>query len=74
MFLRHPMLPPGADALLGITGAKAFHDPHAAVFALSLPRYAKRGQVMYYRFRIFPDLEDWQDAVRQVVELHEDAP
>jgi len=68
MNLRHN-LPAGVDALMSLTEIEMGQDPFLKVVVLCrLNRPNKRGQVMYYRFKIEPFFEDWQDAIRQVYE------
>lgn len=70
MELRYTV-PPAALPLLDIAQAKVTYDASFACYAIFFPRLSKMGKVYFHRFRIFPDLEDWQDAVRQALEYED---
>lgn len=66
MKLAHRMIPRGVEPLLELAGVVVGYDPYLLAFTLCVPKTARNGLVSYFRYKIAPDLEDWQDAIRSV--------
>jgi hypothetical protein len=75
MKLTHSLIPPAARPIIELTGLLVAHDePMRAYSLINIRWLTDGGKCTYLRFKIFPDLEDWQDAARQVFAYHEDTP